>query len=212
MNRHWWNNISLRTLLLSAGLACGLGIGMQAYAMDVTAPPGAHAEGSVSDAGLTANVKSRLASVPSLKGADIRVSSKDGVVTLSGTVSDPHAKFAAVAAVVSMEGVRVLDDELKTPPTSRMVAETKTAKTTKVTTKHAASDSRITAQVQELLADRIPARYKVDVTTTDGVVFLKGDLMDGDMIERVRGMVVKVDGVKSVNMLGVDAPFITMAY
>lgn len=206
MNRHWWNETSLRTLLLSAGLAFGLGIGMQAYAMDVAAPP---AGGTISDAGLTANVKSRLASVPSLKGSDIKVATKDGVVTLSGTVSDPHAKFAAVAAVISMEGVRVLDDELKTPANYKVVAEAKTAK---ATTQHAASDSRITAEVQDLLADRIPAHYKVDVTTTRGVVFLKGDLADGDMIERVRGMVAKVDGVKSVNMNGVDAPFITMAY
>jgi hyperosmotically inducible protein len=206
MNRNLFRKAVLLDTLFAAGLAFGLAISMPGFAADVAAPPGS---GTISDAGITANVKQRLASVQSLKGADIRVSTTDGVVTLSGTVSDPHAKFAAVAAVISMEGVRVLDDELKTPPTHRMVAETKTAK---VTAKHEASDSRITADVQELLADRIPAHYKVDVTTTRGVVFLKGDLADGDMIERVRGMVVKVDGVKSVNMNGVDAPFITMAY
>ena len=201
MNRHSFNDT-----LLAAGLAFGLAISIPSFAADVAAPPGG---GTISDAGITANVKSRLAGIQSLKGSDIKVSTKDGVVTLSGTVSDPHAKFAAVAAVVSMEGVRVLDDELKTPSNYRMVAETKTAK---VATQRDVSDSHITAEVQDLLAERIPTRYKVDVTTTRGVVFLNGDLADGEMIERVRGMVAKVDGVKSVNMLGIDSPFITMAY
>ena len=77
---------------------------------------------------------------------------------------------------------------------------------------HDVSDSQITTDVKTLLAERIPAHYKVDVTTTGGVVFLKGNLADQAMIERVRGMVLKVDGVKSVNTVGIDAPGITVKY
>jgi len=205
MNRNSFKKTVLLDTLLAACLVFGLGISMPTFAVDT----GSHAEGTISDAGLTTNVKLRLASIQGLKGSDIKVTTNNGVVTLSGTVKDPHAKFAAVAAVISMEGVRVLDDELKTPSDYRMVAESKPARGA---TKRDVSDSRITADVKELLAERIPTRYKVDVTTTRGVVFLKGDLADRDMIERVRGMVVKVDGVKSVNTLGVDSPFITMAY
>ena len=40
----------------------------------------------VDDAGITANVKDKLAKTPSLKEATINVETKDGVVTLTGTV------------------------------------------------------------------------------------------------------------------------------
>lgn len=91
---------SLRTLLAVAVL--GLSVGLPAMA------------GDLSDSQVTMKVKAALATVKSIKGASIAVKTVDGVVTLSGTVSDPHAKFAAVAAVVDLQGVRILDDQLKT--------------------------------------------------------------------------------------------------
>lgn len=210
MNRYLSGKAVFRDTMLIAGLAFGFGINLPVFA---AAPvPKAHsadAGQAMSDSNITAQVKLRLADVKGLDKSDIGVTTNNGVVTLSGTVSDPHAKFAAVAAAISVEGVRILDDELKTPPNYKLAAETKTAKGT---TKHGASDSRITAQVKDLLAQSVSPRYKVDVATTDGVVFLRGDLANRDAVERVKGLVEKVDGVKSVNMLGVDAPFITMTY
>lgn len=82
----------------------------------------------------------------------------------------------------------------------------------KATTRRQVSDSQITADVKKLLSERIPARYKMDVKTTRGVVLLNGDLADRNMVDRVRGMVVAVDGVKGVNMLGVDYPFIVTTF
>lgn len=208
MNRYGLNDTMIRALLLSAGLAFGFGIGMPAFAVDTAAPSQAHA-GAVSDAEITAEVKRRLASAESLKKSDIKVATANGVVTLSGTVSDPHAKFAAAAIVITVNGVRILDDELKTASDYVLPAQ---AKPSKAVARRAVPDSRITADVKELLAQSLPKRYKVDVRTTQGVVYLSGDLMDRDAIERIRGMVANVDGVKSVNTLGVDAPFVTMAY
>lgn len=206
MNRYLFKEAVLLDTLLAAGLAFGLAISMPGFAADVAAPPGG---GTISDAGITANVKQRLASIQSLKRSDIRVSTTDGVVTLSGTVSDPHAKFAAVAAVVSMEGIRVLDDELKTPPGKGMVAQTRPAT---AAVRHGMPDERVTANVKEALAARVSSRFKVDVTTSRGVVFLSGDLPSQDAAEHVREVVAKVDGVKSVNMNGIDTPFVTMTY
>ena len=150
-----------------------------------------------------------MASIQSLKGSDIKVNTKDGVVTLSGTVSDPHAKFAAVAAVDSMEGVRVLNDELKTPPAKQMAAQ---ARTTPAAVRHGMPDERVTANVKEALAAQVSGRFKVGVTTSHGVVFLSGDLPNQDAAEHVREVVAKVDGVKSVNMNSIDTPFVTMTY
>lgn len=104
--------ISLRALLAVAVLGLGLGLAMPAIA------------GDLSDSQVTVKVKAALATVKSIKGANIGVKTVDGVVTLSGTVSDPHAKFAAVAAVVDLEGVRILDDRLKTKTDRNEVAVT----------------------------------------------------------------------------------------
>lgn len=183
-------------LLAIAGLALWLGFDTQVIASQ---PP------AVSDSEITARVKEGLAGVPSLKGADIGVTTSDGVVTLSGTVSDPHAKFAAANTAILVEGVRVLDDELKVKSNRNLVAEARPAK-------RGISDDKITADVRELLAQSIPKRYRIDAKTEHGVVYLSGDVMDGDAIERLKGMVAQVDGVKHVNTVGLDAPFVTMAY
>lgn len=200
MNRYLPDKALSRALLTVAALAFGLGLGK----------PGI-AAGSSSDNGITARVKENLAGVERLKGDDIGVKTVNGVVTLSGTVRDPHAKFAAVQAAISVEGVRVLDDELKTAPVQRKVAMVD-SRSGKPMPRHSARDDKITANVQQLLADSLPSRYKVGVVTTNGVVYLSGDLQSRDAIARVSTLVAQVNGVKSVNTVGLDAPFVTMVY
>ena len=114
MHKYLSKLASLRALLAVAVLGLGLGLSM----------PG-HAD-NLSDSQVTTKVKAALATVKSIKGANIAVKTVDGVVTLSGTVSDPHAKFAAVAAVIDLEGVRILDDQLKTQTDHNEVAEANT--------------------------------------------------------------------------------------
>ena len=210
MKCHFLNGAPLRAALIVAGLALGLGLDTQVIAASTPPPSETHAAApNVSDGQINARVKETLAGVPSLKGADIAVATSEGVVTLSGTVGDPHAKFAAANAAITVEGVRILDDELKVRSGNKMAAETRTGRSG---AKHSASDDRITADVKQLLAVSIPKRYKVDAKTEHGVVYLSGEVMDGNAIERLRGMVAKVDGVKQVNTLGLDAPFVVMAY
>ena len=63
-----------------------------------------------------------------------------------------------------------------------------------------------------MLFRSLPSRYKVDVVTSDGVVYLSGDLQSRDAVTRVSTLVAQVNGVKSVNTVGLDAPFVTMVY
>lgn len=210
MNRYLSKNASLRALLAMAGASFWLGLAMPAIARDA-APVQVTAATIASDNGVTARVKQSLAGVESLKGDTIGVKTVDGVVTLSGTVKDPHAKFAAVQAAISVEGVRVLDDELKMP-TERSRVAMADPKPAKPPVRHSARDEKITANVQQLLAESLPSRYKVDVVTANGVVYLSGDVQSRDAITRVSTLVAQVDGVKSVNTLGLDAPFVTMTY
>lgn len=85
-------------------------------------------------------------------------------------------------------------------------------KPAKAPVRHSARDQRITADVQQVLAVSLPSRYKVDVMTSNGVVYLSGDVQSRDAIDRVTNLVAQVDGVKSVNTVGLDAPFVTMTY
>lgn len=210
MNIYLSKKMSLRALLATAGASFYLGLAMPAIARD-SVPTQVTDATIASDNGVTARVKESLAGVQSLKGDSIGVKTVDGVVTLSGTVQDPRAKFAAVQAAISVEGVRVLDDELKTSAERGKVAMAD-PKSAKAPVRHSARDEKITANVQQLLAENLPSRYKVDVVTTNGVVYLSGDVQSLSAITRVSTLVAQVDGVKSVNTLGLDAPFITMTY
>src|SRR5215469_11088330 len=184
MNSYVSKNVSHRVLAAVLALGFGLGLGTPSIAAAGT-----------SDNEVTGRVKEQLAGVNSLKGADIGVKSVDGVVTLSGTVRDSAAKSMAVASAVNVEGVRVVDDELKTAPVQKKAADPVPGKSIP---RHSDRDDKITSEVRVLLAESLPGHYKVDVKTTAGVVHLRGELKDRDAIERIRGLVAQMDGVKNV--------------
>lgn len=212
MKRYLSNKALRGALLAVAGLALGLGLDTQVMAASADTQAETQDNGvvtAITDKDVTAKVKQRLAAAPALKEADISVTTVKGVVTLSGTVSDAHAKFAAAALAVQVPGVRILDDELKMAPDPRPSDD---ARAGKPALYRSIPDSRITADVRQLLAQSLPKRYQVAARTDHGVVYLSGELVDGNAIERIRGMVQKVDGVKSVNTIGLDAPFVTMAF
>ncbi len=59
-----------------------------------------------SDTWITTKVKSKLLADDATPGMDIEVETKDGVVSLSGTVASEAEKEAAVTKARSVEGVR----------------------------------------------------------------------------------------------------------
>ena len=109
-------NTSLRTALIVVGLAVGSGMGM-AYAAGDTAEPKAHSDGlgaAITDTAITAKVKSKLMGRDSLKKSDINVTTTNGVVTLEGSASSSTAKSLAETVAKSIEGVKSVDNTLKT--------------------------------------------------------------------------------------------------
>lgn len=64
------------------------------------------------DASMTAKVKGALMAEPGLKTLQIEVSTKDGVVTLDGSVDTPVLKKRAVEIAGSLSGVREVVDHL----------------------------------------------------------------------------------------------------
>lgn len=65
--------------------------------------------GKANDGWITTKVKSKLAAAKNLKSTDISVDTKEGMVTLSGTVPTKSAKNHAVREAKSVKGVKSVD-------------------------------------------------------------------------------------------------------
>lgn len=181
----------VRYTLIAAAVAFSLGIAPAANADDAAVPQ-AKNDGLVaviSDTDITANVKLKLTGLKSLRGSDIKVTTTNAVVTLDGTVTGSKAKFTAAEIALAVDGVKSVDDNLRTAHSSKTVAKTE----------HLVSDTWITAKVKsDILADNVSKGFDVNVVTNHGVVVLKGSLANQDAIDHVKDIAGKVDGVKSV--------------
>jgi hyperosmotically inducible periplasmic protein len=64
------------------------------------------------DTGITTRVKTAIFNEPGLKVMDIKVSTENQVVTLSGTVKTPGERMRAVAVAKQVEGVKSVRNEI----------------------------------------------------------------------------------------------------
>lgn len=62
---------------------------------------------------LSAHVRAAMSAEESTQAVDISIASSDGVVTLSGIVTDAAEKAAAEAVAVAVPGVRAVDNQLR---------------------------------------------------------------------------------------------------
>jgi len=186
---------------MAAGLAvAAVGVAPCALADDSN-PPAAHSDSvgaAVSDTDITAKVKLKYVGDKALKGSDISVNTTNGVVTLTGSASSSDAKEHAEDVAQAVKGVKSVSNELKTPSSSKLGAETKSAAHE---AKTGVSDSWITTKVKSsLLADSVTKGFDIKVTTTNGVVVLSGKVPSKDAVDHARDIAEKIDGVKSVNV------------
>ena len=188
MDKTLWRN-----LLIVSGLTVGLGLATAEAASSDKSEPQAKSDGVgalITDSVITTKVKSKMMGDKSLKNSDINVTTTNGVVTLEGTASNAKAKSLAAAEAKSIEGVKSVDNNLRTPGSSNTGAKTE----------QAMSDSWITTKVKsELLADSLSKGFKISVETKDGVVVLTGALASQNGIDHVKHIAGKVKGVKSVD-------------
>jgi hyperosmotically inducible periplasmic protein len=119
-----------------------------------------------------------------LKDDSIKVESKDGIVTLTGTVADASHKSMAENTVASLPDVKSVDDQLKI--NGEQPAE------------H--SDAWITAKVKTaLLFHRNVSATGTTVYTKNGVVTLQGEANSAAQKELTTEYAKDIDNVKSVN-------------
>lgn len=119
-----------------------------------------------------------------LKNDDIKIESKDGAVTLTGTVSEEFHKTLAQMTVNGLPGVKDVDNRL----------EIKGARPT------ANSDAWVRDKVKAtLLFHRSVSAYTTDVDVKDGVVTLHGDASSQAQKELTSEYAKDVEGVKDVH-------------
>src|ERR1041384_3618555 len=141
-------HIPIRTLLMAAGLAVAA-VGVAPYALaDDANPPTTHSDSvgaAISDTDITAKAKLKYVGDKALKGSDISVNTTNGVVTLTGSAASSDAKKHAELVAEGVEGVKSVSNELKTPSSSKLGADTKKAAHE---AKTGVSDSWITTKVK----------------------------------------------------------------
>ena len=120
------------------------------------------------DATITTNVKAKLLADPSVSGTAINVDTKEGVVTLTGTVDNDAAKAKAESIAKGVEGVKSVKANLTVKPPA---PPTPTA--------DASNDTAIRSSVMANLTKAGVTGVTVDVK--DGVVTLKGTVAKADL-------------------------------
>ena len=117
-----------------------------------------------------------------LKGDDIKIQSKDGVVSLTGTVSEEFHKSLAQETVASLPGVKSVDNRLE------VKGERPAEK----------SDAWISTKVKTTLLFHRSVSVVTEVNTKDGIVTLKGDADNQAQKDLTTEYAKDVDGVKDV--------------
>jgi len=128
-----------------------------------------------------------------LKDDDIKIQSKDGAVTLTGTVSEESHKTLARETVAGLSGVKTVDNRLEVKRQS-LAAEN--------------SDAWLIMKVKtSLLFHRSVSATATEVDAKDGIVTLRGDAASQAQKDLTTEYAKDVDGVKGVkNEMVVSKP------
>jgi hyperosmotically inducible protein len=142
--------------------------------------------GVVSDAWITTKVKTRLIHKPGIAPLSMNVDTRNGIVTMFGSISTEDGKRMAGIEAEKVDGVKLVQNELQVIPTT---AEKQTEK----------RDDQIRDSVQQRLATR-GALHKddIDVEVANGVVRLSGSVaQSGDRMIAL-SLARSTEGVRSV--------------
>ena len=139
---------------------------------------------AISDSWITSKSKIALFADERVKGTQVSVDTKNGVVHLRGKVDSDEAKAAAAEIATGIEGAKSVKNDLQVvSPMARKAVD--------------ASDKDIAKSVETRLA-RDANLKKIDVRTDGGVVTLTGEVMSITMAAKASEQARMVPGVKSV--------------
>jgi len=119
-----------------------------------------------------------------VKGRQVTVDTRQGVVHLRGKLDSQEAKTAAGEIAKGIEGVKSVKNDLQVvPPAQRKAVEV--------------NDKDITRQVEQRLTKN-PQTKKVEVRTDAGVVTLTGEVPSITASAKASEMAREVPGVRAV--------------
>ena len=104
-----------RRALTTIGAAAGLGLCLLANAASSDTAPTAHSDSvgaAISDSAITTKVKANFLGDERLKGSHIKVTTTNGVVTLTGSATGADSKAAAEDIAKDVDGVKSVDDDI----------------------------------------------------------------------------------------------------
>jgi osmotically-inducible protein OsmY len=174
----------------------------------VKTPPN-DAEPSASDASpaarpdpwLTAKIQSKYFLDDKVKMSNIDVDTRDGVVTLRGSVATEAERRQALALARNTEGVRNVTDELKVDPALRDAdrAGANPGDGVDAVPPLKRPDAWITMKVQsQFFLDPEVKGHQIDVDTQNGVVVLKGTVSEATYREQAERIARETEGVTRV--------------
>jgi osmotically-inducible protein OsmY len=154
----------------------------------------------VNDANVTAQVKLRLLWNATTEGLQINVTTRDGIVTLSGTVDSEARRNLAIQIARDTQGVREVVAELEVKPTETLADKAREhARQSFLTTKRVMTDSWITMKVYSSLTFESGIdTSRIKVNTQNGVVSLSGKVRSESEHRRILETTRSVVGVKKV--------------
>ena len=144
------------------------------------------AKTGMSDSWLTSKAKIALFSDDRVKGRQVHVETKDGVLYLRGEVDSSESKAAATDIAKGMEGVKDVKNELQVVAPAARAAVT-------------ADDKQIYKSVeQRFKQDPQLKNAKIDAKVDAGVVILTGEVKSIDTSARASEIARSVPGVRYV--------------
>lgn len=142
------------------------------------------AKAGLSDSWLTAKTKIALFADERVKGRQVHIETKGGVVTLTGKVDSDEAKAAATEISKNVEGVKSVRNTLQVVPPAQRAAVN-------------ADDKTIARNVESKLKQNSQtSRAKVEVN--NGVVSLTGEVASIDASAKASEAARSVAGVRAV--------------
>jgi hyperosmotically inducible protein len=153
-------------------------------AVDKTKEVAKDAKVAVSDSWLTSKTKIALFSDDRVKGSQVKVETKDGVVHLRGKVDSAEAKAAAESVAKGIDGVKSVKNDLQVvSPGARKAVDAK--------------DADIAKAVESRLSRESDLK-KIDVRADSGVVTLTGEVPTISASAKASEVARGVNGVRSV--------------
>ena len=141
-------------------------------------------QASKTDDQIVSSAKKSYVFKHNLKDDDIKIQSKDGAVTLTGSVSEESHKALARETVAGLPGVKRVDNRLEVKGQS-LAAEN--------------SDAWLITKVKtSLLFHRSVSATATEVDAKDGIVILRGDAASQAQKDLTTEYAKDVDGVKDV--------------